>query len=331
MSRYTRDMLGRLTTYFKQKLRVVPHRTGWLRQGTCPGCGKEKKLGINLYLDRTNCFSCGYHPKPILLVMKLEALDTLNEVHNFLDSFESAEYLETSLPMLEEKDVKLPESFTLLEMGTSSLANMARNYMRKRKYDTMKLTLKGVGYCTRGTYKGRIITPFYERGRLVYFNARTYMGIGTKHKNPPVDDFGIGKSQLIYNVDAIHIYKTVYGVESATNALTIGDRAIAFGGKLMSMYQVSKILRSPVKRFIMIWDPDAYWEALHAALAISRHKMVKVIKLPKQYRAKFNPDVNDLGWKTTKKFVDAEPWLTYQDVYKRYIVETKPIYHLPNA
>ena len=35
------------------------YRRGWLK-GDCPECGKDKKYGVNIALNRTNCFSCGY-------------------------------------------------------------------------------------------------------------------------------------------------------------------------------------------------------------------------------------------------------------------------------
>ena len=331
MKAFSRELQGKLVTYFIQKLGVVPHRTGWLRQGVCPNCGKVKKLGINLYLNRTNCFSCGYHPVPLLLVLKLENFDTYNEVYRYLEAFESADYLETHLPMLEQKEVILPESFKLLSFGTSALGNMARNYMRKRGYNINALTLRGVGYCTKGDYAYRIIIPFYEKGNLIYFNARQFMEVGSKHKNPPMDEFGIGKSLLLYNGDALHLYKTVYLVESATNALTLGPRAIGTGGKLVSAHQRSKILRSPCKRVVLLWDPDAYWEALHLALDLAKHKEVKVVKMPSKYKGKDNPDVNDLGKKVTMGLIKKESYLTYSQVYKRFIAEPKPVHHLPTA
>lgn len=328
---FTRPIRNKLVTYFTQKLRVYPHRTGWLRQGDCPSCGKSKKFGINLWLDRTNCFSCGYHPKPILLLMHLENLDTFAEAYKFLGAFEEAEYLETHLPILEQKEVKLPVSFRLLSFGTTRISRAAQSYMKKRGYDIDYLTMKGVGYCVKGPYAYRIIIPFYERGQMIYFNARQFIAIGSKHKNPPTDEFGIGKSLIIYNVDSLHLYKSIYMVESATNALTLGDRASAYGGKLASTYQISKVLKSQCKRVTILWDPDAQWEALSMALQLVNHKKVRVVNMPKRWKGKTNPDVNDLGKSETLKLIKATPFQTYKELYNRFINEPKPVHKLPTA
>lgn len=324
-------MRAKMVSYFVDKLGVVPHNTGWLRQGLCPQCSKDKKFGINLFLNRTNCFSCGYHPVPLYLVMKLENLDTYTQVFKFLDAFEGAEYLEIAMPVLEEKKVKLPESFRLLSFGEGSVARMARNYMKKRGYSIDKLTMKGVGYCTKGEYAYRIIIPFYAQGKIIYFNARQFIEVGSKHKNPPITEFGIGKNLIIYNVDALSVYEKIYMVESATNALTLGDNACAFGGKLASVYQLSKVIQSPVKYVVILWDPDAYWEALKMALQLVPYKKVKVVKLPMKYKGKSKPDVNDLGRKKTLEFVKKYTYMNYSQLFNLYIQEPIPIYHLPEA
>lgn len=332
----TRELQSKLASYFIERLRCVIHSTGWLRQGTCPECGKDKKFGINLGMNRTNCFSCAYHPPPLQLLIKLENLNTYNDAINFLHVFDGADYLDIPMPMLEEREVKLPESFTLLSLGSGPNANRARNYMANRGYDVDDLTLRGVGYCTAGPYAYRIIIPYYAKGQLVYFNARQFVDVGPKHKNPGKEEFGIGKSQLIYNVDALNRYQTIYMVESATNALTLGDHTISFGGKMVSDYQLSVVLNSPAKRCVLIWDPDAVWEAYRVALKICEHKQVKVVELPWEARnwkgeKKFNPDVNDLGKPKTLSIMKKFEYLNYSALYKKFIKLPKPEFHEPDA
>jgi len=330
MSKFNDDIAGRLVTYFLQKLDAREHHTGWLRQGTCPACGKTKKFGINIIMDRTNCFSCGYHPKPIFLVMKLENLTTYIQVFKFLKAFEYTSYYQGEVELLETKPTYLPESFKLLSIGTSYTAKLARRYMEKRGFDILDLTMKGVGYCTSGKYKHRIIIPFYKKGKLVYFNAREFIQTGYKHLNPGVEEFGIGKSMLSYNSDCLYIYKTVALVESAMNALTIGDRAFTIGGKIISEYQYSDIIKSPCEGVVIILDPDAYWEALRTGLQLVNHKKVKVVNIPKipskKEKGKFL-DINDLGRKKVVEYIKQTPWQSYKDIYRLFINEPKPIHN----
>lgn len=319
--RLNSDINGRLISYFIQKLGVKPHGTGWYRQGLCPSCGKDKKFGMNIQQDRTNCFSCGYHPKPLKLVIELEGLTTYTEAFNFLSAFESAAYLETPTKFLEEKVGKLPDGYKLITLGESRIGRMARRYMEGRGFDLDELELKGVGYCVEGKYYGRIIIPFYEAGKMIYFNARQFMEISDdKFKNPGMDEFGIGKSLLMYNSDCLHLYRRTHLMESAMNCLTWGDDAFGIGGKIASNYQVTKVLSSPCKEVIILLDPDAYWEALALGLRISHHRKVKVVKLPNK------KDVNDLGRKKTLKFVNDTPWMTYKEIYKVYLSVPRPVH-----
>lgn len=323
--RYNRQVAAQLTTWFLSRLGGHQHRTGWLRQGECPNCGKEKKYGMSVYLDRTNCFSCGYHPKPLRLLMKVEGLESYNEAYKFLGAFDEASLLDKPVKQLKQKFGKLPESYRLLTLGDSMYSKLARKYMKGRGYNITDLSMRGVGYCTSGKYGGRIIIPFYEGGKMVYFNARQFINVGEKHKNPPIEEFGIGKSLLIYNADCLQVYKKVYLVESATNSLTLGDKAFAIGGKKISGYQLSKVIKSPCKDVIMILDPDAYWEALKTGLTLCRYKRVKIVKLPDK------KDVNDIGKKETLKLVKKSPWLTYKDIYKIYLNTERPLHHRPIA
>src|SRR5690606_20249091 len=142
-------------------------------------------------------------------------------------AFEDAPFLETYQEALIQKPAELPVGFTLLSLGNSMVSKSARKYMRERGFKIKELSMMGIGYCARGEYKYRIIIPFYEAGRLIYFNARQFIELGSKFKNPAIEDFGIGKNMLMYNVDALAIYNKIYLVESATNAITLGNNAVA--------------------------------------------------------------------------------------------------------
>lgn len=226
---------GRLHEYFRYKLKAFDYRKGWMKSD-CPYCGGEKKFGINLSNNRCNCFKCGEHPSPISLVMYLESTDSFQEVLSILESGDYSGYVfkEEKVELKGKKEFFLPEGFKNISMGTSLLARSARNYLKKRGFKIEELARKGWGYCNTGKYLGYIIIPFTEHGQLTYFNARLYMGAGPKYNNPEVDVTGLGKSFIIYNADALEIYRTVYICEGAINAETLGENGIATGGKAVS-------------------------------------------------------------------------------------------------
>lgn len=300
----------KLHQYFTQRLGMFVYRRGWLK-GDCPECGKDKKYGVNIALNRTNCFSCGYKKSPIDVIADVENLVTRNEVYSLLGTFEGLEYYEEELKPYELKEnVSLPDSYHNIKRGKSIMGKAARAYVKKRGFDIDKVSKSGWGYCTKGKYMGYLIMPFYQGGKLVYFNARKYLFDGPKFNNPEVEDFGIGKSMLMYNVDSLYLYDRVWVVEGLMNAETIGENALSTGGKKFSNYQVNLILKSPVKRVIIGFDNDGLDDAIKIALKLQPFKKVKIVKF------KDDRDINDLGRNKTIRLSNRERYLSYNDLIK---------------
>jgi DNA primase len=311
---YREDIGGKLIAYFKKRLALRNYKNGWLK-GDCPHCGKLDKFGVNVGRDKTNCFSCGEQMKPMELILFLEGLPTRKELYTFIRNLTDTDPFESFVKPLEQKEVKLPESFTLLSLGEGFVANLARKYVKGRGFKVERMAMKGWGYCSNGDYGGCIIIPFFTQGELQYFIGRRFINNGEKFKNPPMEEFGVGRNKITYNRDALLYYSKVQVVESAINAETIGDTAIGTLGKSISDYQFSDILRSPVTHVEILLDPDAYLQALKTAMKLADYKKVKVVKLPEEQ------DVNDIGKKETKKLRDSTPWLGYQDLFKLYNFE----------
>lgn len=308
----TQSFKNHLYNYFVKRLGAYPYRNGWLRVPVCPYCGREQKMGINLTTYRTNCFRCNEHPSPAQMVMDIENFETYNELINFLKhgEFTELEFKEEKVDLPDQKPVYLPEHFKIITQGTSHIAKITRSYVERRGFSPNDLAKLGVGYCTGGDYFGYLILPFYSEGSLVYFNARLVIGNGPRYNNPPKSVTGIGKEFLIYNSDALNLYNQVFICEGVFNALTMGERAIATMGKAVSRAQINKLIKSPVKRFILLLDPDAKKQAIDLALKLVNFKKVKVVYLPE------NEDANSLGRKKTMKIVWATRYQSYNDLIK---------------
>jgi len=300
---------SKLHSYAIKRLGLREYRRGWLK-GTCPDCRRHDKFGFNLSQNRTNCFVCGFHPSPVRLVMDLEGLSDFHETWSYLKVYEGREYLEPVVERIERIDTVLPEGFKSLILGESMVARSARTYVEGRGFDPEEMSYKGWGYGTRGESFGYIIIPFYVGGKLIYYNGRRFIGTGPKYMNPKIEDFGIGKSLIMYNIDALALYQTVYLVEGVINAQTLGDQGIATGGKKVSHYQVSMILKSDVENVVILLDPDAMEDAIRVGMEMAYHKKMKLIELPEE------KDVNDIGQKKTLRYVDQANWLTYNDLLK---------------
>ena len=300
----------KLYQYFTQRLGMFVYRRGWL-EGDCPECGKSNKYGVNIQLNRTNCFSCGYNEKPLDSIAHVENLLTTNEVMNFLGGFEGIEFHEEQVELYELKqNTTLPPGYKNILRGDNRLGKAARNYVKNRGFDLKQVSKAGWGYCNTGKYLGYIIMPFYQGGRLVYFNARKYLLDGPKFNNPEVEDFGLGKSMLMYNVDSLFIYDKVWVVEGLMNAATIGEQAVSTGGKKFSNYQVNLLIKSPVKKVVIGFDNDGLDDAIKLAIKLQPFKKIKIVKF------KDNRDINDLGRKHVIIMASKEKYLSYTDLIK---------------
>lgn len=321
---YNKDIKGKLYRYFiAQGMREYVR--GWLK-GTCPDCGRVDKFGVNLGMNRTNCFVCGYHPTPINLIIERQVLSTYREAWTFLKAYEGKAYIEPLIERIEVSDVQLPKGYVNIALGNSMQAKNIRRYVKRRGFKISDVSLKGWGYCIEGDYLGYLIIPFHAGGRLVYFNGRRVMGSGPKYMNPTIDEFGVGKSMIMYNTDALALYNRVYLTEGAINADTIGDNAMATGGKKIADYQVSMVLKSDVEEVVIILDPDALEDTLSIAMMMVYHKKIKVVTWEGEQ------DVNDIGKKETMKRVRKSPWIDYGNLLSmkhnlEYGKRTKPTYY----
>lgn len=306
----TNKFKSQLKTYFIKRLGAFEYRRGWMKLPVCPYCHRELKMGVNLSMYRTNCFRCNEHPNPSQLVMDIEGFDTYHELINFLNSgkFDELEFHEEKVELAEAKPLYLPEGFRILNLGQSQVAKSIRGYVKSRGFVISELSKHGIGYATKGAYFGYLIIPFYYRGQLRYYNARNVIGQGPRYNNPNKDITGVGKEFIIFNHDALEMYRSVFICEGALNALTIGDRAIATMGKAISAFQVNELLKSQCERFIILLDPDAKEYAINLALKLVAYKKVKVVFLPD------GKDVNDLGRSQTLKLVYATRYQSYQEL-----------------
>lgn len=303
---------SKLYSYAINRLNAAPYRNGWLKVPVCPFCGKELKYGINLNLYRTNCFRCGYHSNPAQMVMDIENFDTYAELIKFLNNGEFTEHTFKEVwepPKGSKSSIELPEGFRLLTFGSSQISRTILNYVTKRGFKPEDLAKYGWGYCSSGKLMGYLIIPYFYGGHLVYYNARRVIGDGPRYSNPTSESLGKGKSQIIYNYDALSMYESIYICEGAINAMTMGERAIATMGKHASAYQINELIKAPVKRYILLLDPDAKDKSINLALKLVQYKKVKVVFLPE------GKDCNDLSRNGTLKYVYNT---RYQD-YKQLI------------
>lgn len=311
---YNKKTLSRLYSWFMKVLNLRPYHRNWL-QGTCPFCGGKDKLGVKPLTNNAKCFKCGYDKKVIDLAMDILHVDTKKEAW---DIIWDADIPELNIRQIigeekinnQEHELSLPENCNNIALGHGKVARMARKYLKNRGFNIVDLSEKGYGYFYDGPYYGYIFIPYTFRGKLVYWNARRFMGpVGTKYKNPTAEDIGLGKSYVIYNKEALYLYKRVYICEGAFNAETMGDAGIATAGKFLTDYQVDTIIKAPVAEVVLLLDPDAEAQSVDLGIKLALHKKVKIVIFDDPEK-----DVNDYGKKRTLREVRAHRFLSYSEL-----------------
>nr|UWD63896.1 MAG: DNA primase catalytic core, N-terminal domain [Bacteriophage sp.] len=244
--------------------------------------------------------------------MDIEGFTEYHELINFLNNgqFDELQFKEEKIELAESKPLYLPEGFRNISIGDSQLAKSIRGYIKKRGFNPGQFSRFGIGYGTMGTTYGYLIIPFYYQGQLKYYNARNVIGKGPRYNNPDKDITGLGKQFIIFNHDALEMYRSVFICEGALNALTMGDRGIATMGKAVSKYQLNELIKAHCQRYIILLDFDAQKYAIELALKLIQYKKVKLVLFDD------NRDVNDLGRKAVLKRVYKTRYATYQGLIK---------------
>jgi len=263
----------------------------------CPLCSGKKKRAVNFRYQITKCWTCDLYTGHLIgFVQAVQdipyqyAKDLLNEFDGELLEFDTIEHIVTDSVV---SDVVLPTGFNSLLSGDNIIAKRARNTLRNRGFDLERLDMMGYGYCDKHDedknkdFYGYIVIPFKKDGRLVYYIGRDFLGNYLRYKNPDSTLVGVGKSEVIYNEEALYLYDEIGIMEGALDAETFGNNGTATLGWSMSGHQKSKYLKSSCKSLVFI--PDAgtdnqgerfYIKAVRAAMDfLDSGKRIRVVDL----------------------------------------------------
>lgn len=220
-----------------------------------------------------------------------------------------------SIPSSKEEVKKNKINFPV---GCKLISNLpTNNWWRKRAESYLlerKIPIKGLYVCTEGTYKNRIIIPYYDKDNsLIYFNGRTLGKSKCKYLGPP-KDIGVGKEDVVFMAGSWPKQgETIYLCEGEFNAMTLKIcelNGAACGGKNMSKKQA--IMLSDYKIVICL-DRDKAGKAgtikmtsIITSMETSKsgEEKLKYVMPPKKYN-----DWNEF-------LVDESPELVYHYISK---------------
>jgi len=288
---------ARLYNYFASNFLLKKSSKNW-HAFDCQFCvdgDNKKKMAVHFGYQLVKCWVCGYRERAVNFVMDAEGLtypEAKLKIESYLDTGINVEGL-YSLEAADVKPLKLPYGYQSILEGTGLLSDRARRYLSKRGFDLEELDIKGFGYVKEspptskdpdeqaGDYYGYIIIPFKKEGKLVYWIARNFMNNrNLKYKNPPKGEFGIGKSELLYNEEAIRIHKKIFVTEGWACAETMGKKGVATLGWSLSDEQKRIIMSGVVEELVFLPDKGFYTQAIQTAMDfLDTIKTVKVVKM----------------------------------------------------
>jgi len=138
----------------------------------------------------------------------------------------------------EEVKLELPLCSYLL---TSLPTGNPYRYKAEKILSKRKLPIEGLYVCMAGTYKNRIVIPYYdENGKLIYFNCRAMADEYPKYLGPP-KELGVGKADVIFMPKWYRGGK-LYFTEGEFDAITLSMcdfQSAAIGGKSLSTTQLN--------------------------------------------------------------------------------------------
>jgi DNA primase len=285
----------------------------------CIGGDGERKMAVHFEYEMVKCWKCGYRERLIDFVKEWEDLSYVGareKINGYDEAGVDADVID-AVHVMKVEGLSLPTGYTPLLDGTGVLGVRARNYLAGRGFDLEMLDKLGVGYCNdrdpeeKLDYFGYIIIPFKTKGKLQYYIGRDFIGNYLRYKNPDKDLVGVGKTELVFNEDALDYRKECFVTEGWADALTMGDNGISTQGWSLSVTQRNKMFKSRCRRFVFLPDKGFYLQALQTAQPFLDHKEVFVVNMDDVDHGK---DVNDLGRDFVLSLYHRTEQLTFETV-----------------
>lgn len=267
-----REILGDEKQHYESKGQVAFN---------CPVCDEDRDKGnleINYHNHVFKCWSCG------------DVNNTKGSLNKFFDKFGNKKQKKVykilqpeNYKPTEKKQpkLKLPESFTLFKDSSKvyPIRRQAINYLYNRGITDYMIEKYQIGFCDRGSHKGRVVVPSYNtKGELNYYIARSWdPNTKAKYKNPQAE-----KDKIIFNENLIDWDKDIYLVEGVFDGFFL-ENSIPMLGKHMSELLFNSLYNKAKGNITICLDGDAWGDAVRLYEEISGGELygkVKIVKLP---------------------------------------------------
>lgn len=206
----------------------------------------------------------------------------------------------------EKPALTLPVEFrSLLDRDDSREWRDAMRYVKKRKITPYDIVKHGIGYCSEGRYRNRLIFPSYDlNNKLNFFTGRSYYDdVYLKYDNCDSHKNIIGFENMVDFRYPISL------TEGALDAIAVRRNVIPLFGTYPSpMLKLALIINKPEVNVIL--DPDAVTHAITISkFLIQIGLKVKLIDCG-------NSDPNKLGFENISKIIKETDYLDFGSLTK---------------
>lgn len=236
----------------------------------CPQCGDARgRFYVNLKKQLGCCHNCGWSPHLIEIIAMIEGVGweeaqrivvretygaaSLSVEKRMEQVFNSSGFLEEVLTLKAHSEISLPPMCAPLSDLSNDLVAPHRAYMLRRNFGPEYWGLYRLYGCFGGKFKGRVIFPQFENGRLVGYQGRAIGESCLKMKTP----LGVFTSEWLFNLDTARNFQEIWIAEGPTSAMRVGPDCVGSYTKHLSDYQVLLLKETGVSRVGLIYDPDA--------------------------------------------------------------------------
>jgi DNA primase len=248
---------SRVLSILNIALKEQGYRKGYQVKYHCFKCNHRKqKLEICIQEDNCvgHCWVCNFSGSIVKILKECGApQEYIQEVSKIckIKSYNGQDNTEDDKPRL-----TLPTEFKPLWIPNKDFEyKHALLYCKRRGMTAQDIIKYGLGYCTEGHFKGRIIIPSYDENcQLNFFSGRSWYEDSTmKYLNPDCSRDVIG-FDLFINWNT---YKSINLVEGQFDAISIKRNTIPLFGKQLSNRLMHKIHQRGIKRVNVLLDNDA--------------------------------------------------------------------------
>lgn len=242
-------------TYFEAGYKNTSE--GWISiECPFPLCTDQSNhMGIEIDSLLFSCFKCGETGNIINLIREIERCGFYKSL-NILQEHPK-EYLAPKTFSNSEAPKVERCSFSS-EILIDEFPAKFKRYLKKRNFnpDLIIEKYKIKGTKPIGKFANRIIIPYILNREMVTYSGRTIIeGVDPPYLHLSKNSSVLPVKDMIYNLDTVK--ENCMIVEGVTDVWRIGDGCVATSGIKYSEKQINMLLKKKIKKFFILYDPDA--------------------------------------------------------------------------